>query len=60
MPKTQKMIFSEPQDAEWPPYLLGFKGTPAERHAENLKVLTPKPTVPTDLTDFTYGRFFAK
>ncbi|KAF8521485.1 hypothetical protein JB92DRAFT_3082021 [Gautieria morchelliformis] len=39
IPKSQKMEFSESQDCQWPPYLLEFQGTPAERHVENLKIL---------------------
>lgn len=32
------MTFAEASNLEWPPYLLSFKGSPAERHVENLKV----------------------
>lgn len=32
------MIFAQARDAEYPPYLLDFTGSPAERHVENLKV----------------------
>lgn len=32
------MQFAQARDAEYPPYLLAFAGTPAERHVENLKV----------------------
>ncbi|KAF8585532.1 hypothetical protein K439DRAFT_1560810 [Ramaria rubella] len=39
IPKSQKMLFSESADSLWPPYLLDFQGTPAERHVENLKIL---------------------
>lgn len=38
MPKTQKMEYKQARDGEYPPYLLHFAGTPAERHVENLKV----------------------
>ena len=38
IPEDQKMEFKQPRDNEYPPYLLDFKGTPAERHVENLKV----------------------
>ena len=38
IPKSQQMEFSESQGSQWPPYLLKFQGTPAERHVENLKV----------------------
>ncbi|KAG8929858.1 hypothetical protein FRC02_004984 [Tulasnella sp. 418] len=39
MPKSQKMIYNQSRDCEWPPYLLDFCGSPAERHSENLKIL---------------------
>ncbi|EIW64596.1 uncharacterized protein TRAVEDRAFT_55490 [Trametes versicolor FP-101664 SS1] len=39
MPKTQKMEYKQARDGEYPPYLLHFAGTPAERHVENLKIL---------------------
>ncbi|KAI0695179.1 hypothetical protein BC835DRAFT_1273773 [Cytidiella melzeri] len=41
IPKTQLMQFAQARDtnANYPPYLLGFEGTPAERHVENLKIL---------------------
>jgi hypothetical protein len=32
------MLFAHAPDSEYPPYLLDFKGTPAERHVENIKV----------------------
>jgi hypothetical protein len=32
------MLYAEPRDNEYPPYLLNFQGTPGERHVENLKV----------------------
>jgi hypothetical protein len=32
------MIFAQAADAEYPPYLLDFAGSPGERHVENLKV----------------------
>ena len=32
------MDFVQARDSEYPPYLLGFSGTPGERHVENLKV----------------------
>lgn len=38
IPSKQKMIFAQARDSEFPPYLLNFTGTPAERHVENLKV----------------------
>ncbi|BGP51645.1 hypothetical protein JCM10450v2_007595 [Rhodotorula kratochvilovae] len=37
MQATQKLQFS--QDKDLPPYLLNFKGSPAERFVENLKIL---------------------
>ncbi|KAF9457057.1 hypothetical protein BDZ94DRAFT_1203376 [Collybia nuda] len=39
IPKEQAMKFAQARDSEFPPYLLGFCGTPGERHAENLKIL---------------------
>ncbi|KAH9944323.1 uncharacterized protein BXZ73DRAFT_39558 [Epithele typhae] len=39
IPKDQKMVFKQARDSEYPPYLLSFQGTPAERHVENLKIL---------------------
>lgn len=32
------MKFAQARDSEYPPYLLAFAGSPAERHVENLKV----------------------
>lgn len=32
------MEFAQARDSEYPPYLLGFTGSPAERHVENIKV----------------------
>jgi len=32
------MVYAQPRDCEYPPYLLKFLGTPGERHVENLKV----------------------
>jgi hypothetical protein len=32
------MTFAQAPDAEYPPYLLNFAGSPGERHVENLKV----------------------
>lgn len=37
IPQTQPMQFAQARDANYPPYLLGFEGHPAERHVENLK-----------------------
>ena len=39
IPKDQKMVYKQAPDSEYPPYLLDFAGSPAERHVENLKVL---------------------
>lgn len=36
--KTQNMTFAQAPDAQYPPYLLDFSGSPSERHVENLKV----------------------
>lgn len=33
------MVFAHAPDAEYPPYLLNFAGSPGERHVENLKIL---------------------
>lgn len=38
IPKGQPIIYAQARDFEYPPYLLQFSGSPAERHAENLKV----------------------
>ena len=38
MPAEQKVVYSEPQEQKWPPYLVNFRGSVAERHVENLKV----------------------
>jgi hypothetical protein len=38
MSPKQQLNFAEAENAEYPPYLLDFGGTPAERHVENLKV----------------------
>ena len=32
------MVFAQARDSEFAPYLLDFRGTPGERHVENLKV----------------------
>ncbi|THH11204.1 hypothetical protein EW145_g801 [Phellinidium pouzarii] len=39
IPEDQLMSYFEARNAEYPPYLLDFKGSPAERHVENLKIL---------------------
>ncbi|KAM6498075.1 hypothetical protein JOM56_006023 [Amanita muscaria] len=39
IPKDQPMIYAESPHNEYSPYLLNFKGTPGERHVENLKIL---------------------
>jgi hypothetical protein len=38
MADDQRVVFSESHDAKWAPWLVGFGGSVAERHAENLKV----------------------
>jgi hypothetical protein len=42
IPASQKMIFAEAPESEWPPYLLGYQGSPAERLVENIKVKSPQ------------------
>lgn len=37
------MLFAQARDSEFPPYLLDFRGSPGERHVENLKVCIPTP-----------------
>ncbi|CAK5280520.1 unnamed protein product [Mycena citricolor] len=39
IPASQPMRFAQARDSEYPPYLLNFQGTPAERHVENIKIL---------------------
>ncbi|KAJ6621702.1 hypothetical protein B0H10DRAFT_1789676 [Mycena sp. CBHHK59/15] len=39
IPDKQPMTFAQARDSEYPPYLLGFSGSPAERHIENIKIL---------------------
>src|SRR5260221_1841156 len=39
IPPKQKMEYADSADFSWPPYLLNFQRTPAERHVENLKIL---------------------
>ncbi|KAK7064260.1 hypothetical protein R3P38DRAFT_3301834 [Favolaschia claudopus] len=39
IPAKQPIEFSDARDAEFPPYLLNFSGTPGERHVENVKIL---------------------
>ncbi|KII93751.1 hypothetical protein PLICRDRAFT_101645 [Plicaturopsis crispa FD-325 SS-3] len=39
IPKKQRMVFAQARDSEYPPYLLNFSGSPAERHVENIKIL---------------------
>lgn len=38
IPDDQPVQYAQARDGEYPPYLLDFKGSPAERHVENLKV----------------------
>ncbi|SNX85284.1 uncharacterized protein MEPE_03993 [Melanopsichium pennsylvanicum] len=39
MPLEQVIAFSVSDGDEWPPYLIGFQGSVAERHIENLKIV---------------------
>ncbi|RPD55808.1 hypothetical protein L227DRAFT_614942 [Lentinus tigrinus ALCF2SS1-6] len=39
IPKDQRMEFKQARNDEYPPYLVGFQGSPGERHVENLKIL---------------------
>ncbi|KAF9535429.1 hypothetical protein CPB83DRAFT_841727 [Crepidotus variabilis] len=39
IPPDQTMTFARTRESDYPPYLLGFKDTPGERHVENLKIL---------------------
>ncbi|PPQ62841.1 hypothetical protein CVT24_000535 [Panaeolus cyanescens] len=39
IPNGQHIAFAQARDSIFPPYLLDFQGTPAERHVENLKIL---------------------
>lgn len=32
------MVYADAGDSEYAPFLLNFKGSPGERHVENLKV----------------------
>jgi hypothetical protein len=38
IPKEKTITFAHAPEAEYPPYLLDFAGSPSERHVENLKV----------------------
>ena len=49
IPVNQRMAFAISKDYQYPPYLLDFKGTPAERHVENLKVLRMSPLTTSTL-----------
>lgn len=49
IPPEQAMAFAQGCDAEYPPYLLEFQGTPGERHAENMKILR-------DVGDLSYKK----
>ncbi|KAG8849341.1 hypothetical protein FRB96_000877 [Tulasnella sp. 330] len=40
MPTSERMVYTEAPKSEWPPYLMEFTGSPAERHSENLKILS--------------------
>ncbi|KAF7306895.1 hypothetical protein MIND_00482000 [Mycena indigotica] len=37
IPSNQPMAFAQARESEYPPYLLQFRGYPAERHVENIK-----------------------
>lgn len=39
MPLEQVIAFSVSDDEQWPPYLIDFQGSVAERHIENLKIV---------------------
>ncbi|ETS64208.1 hypothetical protein PaG_01447 [Moesziomyces aphidis] len=39
MPLEQVIAFSVSDDERWPPYLIDFRGSVAERHIENLKIV---------------------
>ncbi|KAJ7225550.1 hypothetical protein GGX14DRAFT_421095 [Mycena pura] len=39
IPVNQPMTFAQARESEYPPYLLNFTGSPAERHIENIKIL---------------------
>ncbi|KAN0065817.1 hypothetical protein ACQY0O_000947 [Thecaphora frezii] len=39
MPLDQVIAFSMSESDAWPPYLLDFRGSAAERHVENLKIV---------------------
>lgn len=47
MPESQTMTFSRMRNPAVPPYLLNFRGSPAERHVENLKVTSIDDTFVT-------------
>jgi len=55
IPSNQPMAFAQARDSEYPPYLLGFMGTPAERHVENLKV--SHNLIVSPLVAYTFARF---
>ncbi|TFK77139.1 hypothetical protein BDN72DRAFT_953613 [Pluteus cervinus] len=39
IPEAQRMSFAQARQDAYPPYLLNFRGSPGERHVENLKIL---------------------
>ncbi|KAJ7071068.1 hypothetical protein C8F01DRAFT_1108962 [Mycena amicta] len=39
IPVNQPMLFAQARESEYPPYLLQFRGYPAERHVENIKII---------------------
>lgn len=38
MPPGKDVIYSEARSGHWPPYMIDFRDSIGERHAENLKV----------------------
>ncbi|KAG9029422.1 hypothetical protein FRB95_005315 [Tulasnella sp. JGI-2019a] len=56
MPTSERMIYVEGPKSEWPPYLTRFSGSPAERHSENLKILSDVGSEAYDrAADLYYG-----
>lgn len=58
IPQGQTMAYAQARDSEYPPYLLNFTGSPGERHAENIKVLSFPPI--TRSSDYSYLIDFAR
>ena len=44
------MRYIQARNAEFPPYLVDFQGSPGERHVENIKVNESDPTACSLLT----------